>query len=108
LSLLATAALGCNEAPLIPAPDASVACQAPQVEAPCKASDAGLPGCSPDLQSTAVFDQDFVVGSGTYEAGCTIIVNSKVLDTNSQCITLGSCNCQQDGGTFTWQCFASH
>jgi hypothetical protein len=104
LPILMTA-LGCNEAPLLPAPDASTPCTAPQVEAPCKAADAGLPGCTPDLQSTAAFGQDVVIGAGSYEAGCAVIVNSKVLDSDNQCSTLGSCHCQEDAGTFSWACY---
>ena len=108
-SMLATAALeslGCNEAPLIPAPDAGVKCTAPQLEAPCVALDAGLPGCSNDLQSDAVLGQEVKITPGSYPAGCTVIVNSTSLDQDNQCLTLGSCNCQQaDAGTFDWVCF---
>jgi hypothetical protein len=104
LSLVVTA-LGCNEAPLLPAPDASTACTAPQVEAPCKAADAGLPGCTPDLNSTALFGQDVIIGAGSYEAGCAVIVNLKGLDSDGQCTQAGSCHCYEDAGSFSWTCY---
>ena len=109
IALLSTTALACNEAPLIPAPDAAVTCTQPQLEAPCTVQDAGLPGCGPDLQSYAALGQEVVIGAGSYEAGCTVIVNSHVLDQDNQCTTLGSCDCQPaDGGGFDWVCYASH
>ncbi len=111
-SVLATAALacaGCNEAPLLAAPDAGVTCTAPQLESPCTVADAGLPGCSPDLQSQVALGQEVTIGPGSYPVGCTVIVNSRSLDQDNQCITLGSCDCQEvDAGTFSWVCFESH
>ena len=108
LGLLVTIT-GCNEAPLLGAPDAAAGCTAPQLEAPCTVQDAGAPGCSADLQSQAVLGQEVTIAPGSYEAGCTVIVNARSTDQDDQCITLGSCNCQaQDGGTFAWACFQSH
>jgi hypothetical protein len=102
---LAAAGFGCNAAPLILAPDAAPPCLAPQVEAPCKVAEAGLPGCLPDLQSTVALGQDVVIPAGSYEAGCAVIVNSKVLDSDNQCSQIGTCHCQEDGGAFAWACY---
>jgi hypothetical protein len=105
--LLSTAALACNEAPLIQATDASTTCALPQPIFPCKPQDAG-PGCSRDLQSFASLGQEVVIAPGTYEAGCAVQVNSTVLDMDNQCTQLGTCDCTEDGGSFSWVCYASH
>ena len=106
---VATAQLGCNEAPLIQAPDAAVACQKPQLIAPCLAPQpAGTPGCSPDLESTQSLGQDVVISPGSYEAGCQVQVNATVLDQDDQCTQLGTCDCTEDAGSFNWVCYASH
>jgi hypothetical protein len=107
LMTVALACAGCNEAPLLAAPDAGIACTAPQLEAPCVAQDAGLAGCTPDLQSEVALGKEVTIGPGSYPLGCTVIVNSSSLDQDNQCTTLGSCNCQQpqpDGGAFAWVC----
>ena len=110
LSLLfALPSLGCNEAPLRAAPDAgTIPCTAPQLEVPCKVQDAGVPGCSPDLQSTASLGQEVTIAPGSYPVGCAVIVNAKVLDQDDQCTQLGSCDCGEDAGSFAWTCFQSH
>jgi hypothetical protein len=104
--LLSTAALACNEAPLIPATDAGTTCQLPQPIYPCRAEDAGTPGCSRDLDSLASLGQEVVIAPGTYPAGCSVQVNSTVLDMDNQCTQLGTCDCDQDdGGSFSWVCY---
>ena len=50
-----------------------------------------------------------VIAPGTYEAGCAVQVNSTVLDMDNQCTQLGTCDCTaDDGGAFSWVCYASH
>jgi hypothetical protein len=103
--IISTAALACNEAPLIAAPDAGATCQRPIPIFPCHAQEGGAPGCSPDLQSFASLGQEVVIGPGTYEAGCAVQVNSGTLDSDNQCMQLGTCNCTQDAGSFSWVCY---
>jgi hypothetical protein len=105
---LSAGAIGCNEAPLISAPDSGVACEKPQPIYPCVAGDAGLPGCTPDLDSLQSLGQEVVIAPGSYPAGCGVQVNATVLDQDNQCTQLGTCTCDQDGGTFAWVCYASH
>jgi hypothetical protein len=105
---VATAQLACNEAPLIQAPDAGNPCKQPLPIFPCKAGDAGAPGCSPDLDSEQSLGQEVVIAPGSYPAGCGIQVNATVLDQDNQCTQLGTCDCTEDGGAFSWVCYASH
>jgi hypothetical protein len=106
---VATAQLGCNEAPLIQAPDAATPCQKPQLIFPCVSPQpSGTPGCSADLQSAQSLGQDVVLSPGSYEAGCGVQVNATVLDQDNQCTQLGTCDCTEDAGAFSWVCYASH
>ena len=103
---VATVQLACNEASLTQAPDASAPCQKPLLISPCRAQDAGAPGCSPDLQSAESLGQEVVLSPGSYPAGCGVQVNATVLDQDDQCMQLGTCDCtEEDGGAYNWVCY---
>jgi hypothetical protein len=106
LSLLATAALGCNEAPLIRAADAGNPCLLPVLEYACHAQAATLPGCAADLDSGGPpLQQEEVLQGKSYPSGCTVIVYSPVPDQNEQCAQLGTCTCNgDDAGNYNWTC----
>jgi hypothetical protein len=104
-AILGTAALGCNEAPLIGAPDAGNPCVGPIPGYNCHQAPT-LPGCSGDLHSGgAPLDQEEVLDGGTYPVGCVVIVNDPVPDLDQQCTQLGTCACNaDDGGGYSWTC----
>jgi hypothetical protein len=106
VSVLSMSALGCNEAPLISAPDAGQPCAAPILEYACHPQDAGLPGCSPDLDSGGLpLQQEEVLDGGSFPVSCTVIVNSPVADIDQQCTQLGTCTCGgDDAGHYNWTC----
>jgi hypothetical protein len=102
---LGTLALGCNTAKLTPAADSGVDCFDPIPESPCRALDAGEPGCTGDLPSLPAFGRAVTV-TEAYPTGCTLIVDDPVPDEDNQCITLGTCRCAAgDGGGYAWTCF---
>ena len=83
LLTIATAALGCNEAPLIGASDAGNPCLAPVLEYACHPQDKTLPGCAPDLDSGgAPLLQEEVLDGGSFPVGCTVIIYSCLLYTS--------------------------
>jgi len=100
---LSLAALGCNEAKLIPAAG-DAGCGTSTIGAGCKPQPVGNPGCNGDLDSgvslgyNAVFDASF-------PASCTVFVNKPTPDSDNNCIQLGSCICNEDAGTFAWTCY---
>ena len=102
---LSAAALGCNEAPLIPAPDSGASCEKPQPIYPCSPQDAAAPGCTPNLESLQSLGQEVIIAPGSYAAGCGVQVNATVLDQDNQCTQLGTCTCDEDGGAFAWVCY---
>jgi hypothetical protein len=106
LSILPTAALGCNEALLTAAPDAGNPCLAPVLEYACHPQAATLPGCSPDLDAGgAPMHQEEVLDGGSFPVGCTVIVYSKTPDQNRQCSVVGTCKCGgDDAGNYNWNC----
>ena len=106
VSVVSLGTIGCNEAGLTGIADAGNPCLAPKLEYACHAQDAGLPGCSPDLDSGGLpLQQEDILPGASYPSGCRAIVYSPVPDLNRQCAQLGICACGgDDAGHYSWTC----
>jgi hypothetical protein len=106
VSLFSLGSLACNEAGLTGVADGGNPCLAPKLEYACHPQDAGVPGCSPDLDSGGLpLQQEEVLTGPGYPNGCVVIVYSPVPDLNRQCSQLGTCLCGgDDAGHFNWTC----